>query len=394
MIKPYSSFIISPVTSTVAMLLFIALSLIGTASASTRFLPAPPSIAAKSYILIDAETGETIIEQNAQQTLPPASLTKLMTSYITAHELQAGNISMEDSVLVSVKAWKKGGSKMYIREGDHVLLSDLIKGMVIQSGNDASIALAEHIAGSEDAFADLMNLHAAELGMDQSHFVNATGWPAEGHVTTAYDLSLLTRAMITRYPQHYKTYKEKSFEYAEIKQTNRNLLLWRDPSVDGVKTGHTEEAGYCLISSAERDGMRLISVVMGTNSTTARANQSLKLLNYGFRFYTTHTAYEPLTHIETAKVWKGNSNLIELGLTDAAILTLPKSQTDKLKVDITINEPVTAPIVAGDPLGQLTIHLDEETILEKPLVALQSIEQGGLLKRLWHALYLFFSSFF
>jgi len=358
------------------------------------FIPAPPEIAAKSYVLIDAVTGDIIIEKNADLPLPPASLTKIMTSYVAAHELSIGKLTLQDQVLISIKAWRKGGSKMYIREGQHVSFDDLLKGIIIQSGNDASIAVAEHIAGSEDAFAQLMNMHAQTLGMTNTHFANATGWPAEGHLTTAKDLSLLTRELINQFPDHYSLYREKSFTYNNIKQPNRNLLLWRDASVDGVKTGHTEEAGYCLVSSAEREGMRLIAVVMGTNSTEARASESLKLLNYGFRFYHTHTAYYPNQTIHESPIWMGQQESFTLGIDQEIKLTLPRGHEANLTAEVTLDPIIKAPIEQGDALGTLTLTLNNETILEKPLVALESVDKAGLFKRFWHWLKLLFASLF
>lgn len=255
----------------VALLGMLALA---ASSQAEVLIPAPPEISAKSWILIDANTGKILVEENADLQLPPASLTKMMTSYVVAGEIDNGKISDKDNVLISVNAWKMGGSKMFVREGTEVPIMQLLRGIIVQSGNDATVALAEHVAGSESAFADVMNQRASLLGMTNSHFVNATGWPAEGHLTTARDLSLLGQALIADYPEHYKLYSEKYFEFNGIRQPNRNRLLWRDKSVDGMKTGHTEAAGYCLVASAERNGMRLISVVMGANSEETRAQES------------------------------------------------------------------------------------------------------------------------
>lgn len=364
------------------------------AAAKPNIIPAPPQVSASSYLLMDAATGHIIVESNANTKLPPASLTKIMTIYVAAVELEKGNISLDDQVNISVTAWRKGGSKMYIREGEQVRLSDLMRGTVIQSGNDASIAIAEHIAGSEDAFADLMNLHAQALGMNSTYFANATGWPAEGHLTTATDMAILTRALIQQYPAHYALYKEKEFTFNEIKQPNRNLLLWRDQRVDGVKTGHTKAAGYCLIASAMQDEMRLISVVLGTNSPEARANQSLKLLNYGFRFYETTTPYTKHEIIDQPKVWMGQADTLPVGLDETTEITVARGQSESIGTDIVLNPIIKAPIQQGDVIGALTLVLDGEAIIERPLIALESVEQAGLFKRIWHWILLKITSLF
>lgn len=360
--------------------------------ANTNFIPSPPSINAHSYILMDAATGDTIIEHNADKILPPASLTKIMTSYVAAHEIAADKLALTDEAPVSIKAWKKGGSKMYIKEGTKVTIEDLLSGIVIQSGNDASIALSEYIAGGEDAFAELMNMHAKELGMHNTHFVNATGWPAEGHHTTAKDLAILTRALINKFPNHYALYKEKEFSYNSIKQPNRNLLLWRDSSVDGVKTGHTEEAGYCLVSSAVRNNMRLIAVVMGTNSRDARASQSLKLLNFGFRYYTTHTAYSAGTEIHKAAIWMGQSDTLSLGTAENVLMTIPQGSESKLETQVTLVPVIKAPIKKGQPMGSFAVLLDDKVLAEQTLIAIESIEEAGAMTQLWHWINLKFLS--
>lgn len=362
------------------------------AHAEPSLIPSPPSLAAKSYILIDANSGEVLVEHNADLVLPPASLTKIMTSYVAAHEISNGNVSLTDKVRISVKAWRKGGSKMYIKEGDFVVLEDLLRGIIVQSGNDASIAVAEHIAGAEDAFADLMNQHALALGMDHSHFVNATGWPAKDHRTNARDLSLLTRALIQNSPDHYAIYSEKDFTYNKIKQRNRNLLLWRDITVDGVKTGHTEEAGYCLVASAEKDHMRLISVVMGANSSEARAEESQKLLTFGFRFYETHQAITANDVLTETKIWMGSRDNLKLGIKDNIVITIPRGKADSLNAELDINSEIRAPIIKGATYGHLTLKLNGETVAEQPLVALEDIQNSGLFKRLRHFIYLFILS--
>ena len=371
--------------------LAIALSIfnLGSAIAAPTLIPSPPQVSASSYILIDAHSGKVLVENNPHEPLPPASLTKMMTSYVAAHEIAAGNISLDDQVRISIKAWKKGGSKMYIREGTMVKLEDLLRGVVIQSGNDASIAIAEHIAGSEDAFADLMNQHAFELGLTNTNFENATGWPAPNHYSTAADLARIAQAIIMKFPEHYKMYAEKEYTYNKITQTNRNLLLWRDPTVDGVKTGHTQEAGYCLVSSAEKNGMRLIAAVLGTNSREARASESQKLLTYGFRFFETHHTYGAGETLNETAIWMGATDVLPVGLTEDLIITIPRGQKENLKAEVTVFEQIKAPIEAGETYGVLKLKLDEKMVAEKPLVALESISTGGLFKRLWHWLYLF-----
>ena len=352
--------------------------------AAAPMIPAPPSLAAKSWILLDAKTGHIITEYNPDQKLPPASLTKMMTTYIASEQLTSGNIRYEDMVRISEKAWRKGGSKMYIREGTEVKLEDLLRGIIIQSGNDASIAMAEYIAGSEDAFADLMNQTAFSLGMTNSHFKNATGWPAKDHYTTARDLSLLARAIINDHPEDYSIYSEKEFTYNNIRQPNRNSLLWQDDSVDGIKTGHTEEAGYCLVSSAVKDDMRLISVVMGTRSEKERAAESQKLITYGFRFYETVKSYDAQQELLQSEIWKGKSNTLKLGTEEAIWLTIPRGTAGDINAELEVPELLQAPITAGEQIGTLKLTLNGETIATKPLIALDSVEEGGLFKRLWH----------
>ena len=358
-------------------------------------VPAAPELAASSYLLIDASSGAVLVEHNADEALPPASLTKMMTSYIGSQEIKRGQIGQNDLVLVSEKAWRMGGSKMFIKVGNQVPVIDLMRGIIIQSGNDASIALAEHIAGSEDAFADMMNGQAKRLGMTNSHFVNATGWPAEGHYSSARDLAILARAIIDDDPEeHYKIYGEKEFVWNEIRQPNRNLMLWRDSTVDGLKTGHTEEAGYCLVASAKREDMRLISVVMGTTSEQARAAETQKLLTWGFRFFETKTFYQPGQVISTARVWKGQQEQVDLGLQNGLQLTLPKGQLDRLEAGITMQTPIQAPIKAGDVLGQVEVKLGDEIVHSAPLVALSDVAEAGFVGRLWDSVRLFFYGLF
>jgi len=362
------------------------------ASAVNPLIPAPPSISASSYLLIDAHSGEVLVENNPDQKLPPASLTKMMTSYIATHELDKGNVNLADKVRVSIKAWKTPGSRMYIREGTYVTLEDLLRGIIIQSGNDASVAVAEYLAGSEDAFAGLMNQHAKRLGMTGTNFVNATGLPDENHYMTASDLAKMARSIIVDHPTYYPIYSEKAFTYNNIRQPNRNKLLSRDASVDGLKTGHTEEAGYCLVASAVRDGMRLIAVVMSTDSEEARATETQKLLTYGFRFYETHKLYSARQSLNEAKVWGGKADVFDLGVSEDLYITIPRGQHAALSASLDIDKQIMAPIQQGSSFGNVTIQLHDQVIVQKPLVALQSVDQAGFFKRFWDRIVLFFLS--
>ncbi len=362
--------------------------------ANPVLIPAPPQVNASSYILIDAASGKVLIEQNPDERLPPASLTKMMTAYIMEYEANRGNIALTDQALVSVKAWKTGGSKMFIKEGTQVSLMDLLRGIIIQSGNDASIAAAEHLAGSERAFADIMNQHAQILGMDNSQFMNATGLPDEGHYSSARDLALLARAIIYEFPEHYAIYQEKYFTYNKIKQPNRNRLLWRDKSVDGLKTGHTDAAGYCLVASAVRDDMRLISVVMGTRSEEARARETQKLLNYGFRYFESVSPFKSGQEITQSKVWGGTIEQLKLGVASDVFYTINKGQRDKVVTTIEVNPVVQAPVNMGDILGSVKITLEGGTLIEQPLVALEPAGEAGFFKRIWDMIVLFFVQLF
>ena len=362
------------------------------ARSAAPILPPPPAVAASSYLLIDADTQAVLVEHNIHETLPPASLTKIMTAFIASVELHDGRISLQDQVPISVKAWRTPGSRMFVREGTSVPLDDLLHGIIIQSGNDASVAVAEHIAGSESAFADMMNQQAVQLGMTMTQYQNATGLPAEDHYTTAWDLALLTRALIQRFPEHYAIYSDRSFTFNDIEQPNRNRLLWRDRTVDGVKTGHTEEAGYCLVASALRENMRLISVVMGTESEEARMRESQKLLSYGFRYYETQKLYDAQVPLRTVEIWYGEGDSVELGLTEEVAITIPRGAYEDVKADLTIQRVIEAPIQAGEELGELRLVLDDETIYRAPLVALTAVGEAGIFTRLGHAVYLFFSS--
>ena len=357
-------------------------------------IPAAPQIAAKSYLLMDANSGYVIVEHNSDMPLPPASLTKMMSTYVASHELAKNNIHLNDEVRVSINAWKAEGSRMFIKEGTTVSVEQLLKGIIIQSGNDATIALAEHIAGSESAFADYMNRYASNIGMTHTHFSNATGWPAPDHVTTATDLAKLARGIINEFPDHYVWYSEKEFTYNNITQPNRNLLLWRDPSVDGIKTGHTQDAGYCLVASAKKDDMRLISVVMGTASEEARAGESQTLLTYGFRFYQTLTLLEKNKEITKTKLWMGKQNEVKLGVLDNVLATIPRGKQGLVETAFVVNKTIKAPVKTGDALGTLTLTLEGKTLNTLPLVALEDVEKGNIFKQLIDYVILLFKSLF
>ncbi len=369
----------------VALLLF----LFSTAAAAIP-IPAPPKVAASGHLLIDFHSGRVLSENNADTRLEPASLTKIMTAYVVLSEVRAGNASLQDQVMVSEKAWRMVGSRMFIEVGKTVKLEDLLHGLIIQSGNDASVALAEHIAGSEEGFARLMNTHAQRLGMADTHFVNATGLPAEEHYTTARDIARVAAATIREFPQYYAWYGIKEFTYNNIKQYNRNKLLWRDKSVDGVKTGHTESAGFCLVASAKRDDMRLISVVMGTNSENARANESQSLLNYGFRFYESHRIYQAGEAISQFRVWKGEQEQLKVGLKNDLVVTIPARQYDKLQAKMTVARQIVAPVQKGQQVGTIHITLEGEPLAEVPLVALQPVAAGGIWQRTSDSVLLWF----
>ena len=345
-------------------------------------IPAPPKVPTTGYLLMDSASGRVIAEQNAHQPMEPASLTKLMTAYVAFRALEEGQISLEDEVYVSEKAWRTPGSRMFIEVDTSVSVGALLKGMIIQSGNDASVALAEHVAGSEETFANLMNSYADQLGLAGSQFRNSTGLPAKNHHTTARDVAILAKAIIDEFPAYYAWYSERDYTYNGITQHNRNSLLWRDASVDGVKTGHTDAAGYCLVSSAERDDMRLIAVVMGTPSTKARADASQALLNYGYRFFETHKLYEAGQEITTTRVWKSEVESAPLGLEEDLYVTIPRGSYDELSAVMDLQTRLMAPLDDSTAVGTVTVSLNGETVSGAPLVALGQVEVGGLWQRM------------
>jgi D-alanyl-D-alanine carboxypeptidase (penicillin-binding protein 5/6) len=354
--------------------------------------PPPPSLAANAWLLLDHNSGQVMTAHNADERIEPASLTKLMTAYLTFSALKAGTITLEQEVPVSEKAWRMIGSRMFIEPRRPVTVEQLIHGMIIQSGNDACVALAELIAGSEEAFAHLMNREAERLGMRNTHFTNASGLPDENLYTTARDLALLASALIRDFPEFYRIYSQKEYTYNDITQPNRNRLLWMDATVDGMKTGYTKAAGYCLVSSAVRGPRRLISIVLGADSETIRAQESLKLLNYGFQFFDTVRLYAAEQDLSHFRVWKGKANEVPVGFLEDFVVSLPKDQSDKVQASLASRQPVMAPIHKGQEIGTLSLTLDGRLIGEYPVVALAEVPVAGFFGRLWDALLLWIKS--
>ncbi len=344
-------------------------------------MPAPPIIGAKSFMLIDGTTGTELASLEPNMRLAPASLTKLMTAYAVFHALADGTITLDDEVPVSEKAWRTEGSRMFIEVGSRVPVRDLLLGMIVQSGNDASVALAEHVAGSEDVFTNLMNQHAARLGLTATKFTNATGLPDEEHYSTARDLATLAQSIIREFPDRYKMYSIREYEYNDIKQPNRNRLLWRDNSIDGMKTGRTDDAGYCLISSAERDGMRIISVVLGTASDKSRMDGSHSLLNYGFRFFETRLIYRAGETVTETRIWKSAKEITPLGLDDDLYITIPRGMYDAIETVLNIPAILMAPVANGQPLAEIDISLNGDKLTTRPLRALDDNPSGSLWQR-------------
>ncbi|WOJ97944.1 D-alanyl-D-alanine carboxypeptidase family protein [Congregibacter brevis] len=384
---------------TAAHSLALTLAVFTAAVSAQNIVPAPPEIAARGYLLVDANSGAVLVESNADEQLPPASLTKLMTAYVLASEIAAGRVTREDQVTVSRNAWSQnpvfnGSSLMWIEPRMPVTIGQLEQGVVISSGNDATVAVAEHIAGSEAAFADLMNKHAAELGLHGTYFANSHGLPHPQHLTTARDLAVLAKNIIQRFPEHYKVYSQREYTYNDIKQYNRNKLLGEDPSVDGLKTGYTREAGYGLVASAERNGMRLISVVMGTDSARARARETRSLLNYGFRFYETDVMVAGGEELEKPRIWKGELDYVPVGIAEDVVMTLPRGKRNSLLSELVLMDPISAPLAVGDAVGELTLTLDGEVLQQIPLVALEPVEAAGFFARIWDMVLMWLAQLF
>ena len=375
-------------------LVFLFSLLMAPAAWSATIVPPPPELGAKSYVLMDAASGTILVNHQGDLRLPPASLTKLMTAYIATLEIKRGRLKENDLVTISEKAWRMGGSKMFVKVGNQVSVKDLFHGIIIQSGNDASVALAEHIAGGEDTFAALMNGQAKRLGMTNSHFLNATGWPAEGHYSTARDMATLARAIIYEDPAHYAIYAQKEFLWNGIKQPNRNLLLWRDDGVDGLKTGHTEEAGYCLVASAQRGGERLIAAVFGTESEAARAAETAKLLGYGFRFFESKTFHNKGEVLANAQLWKGAARTVKAGLMGDLAISMPRGEAARLSTQLVLNPRLIAPVKPGDVIGKIEIRQGDKVLKQADVVALEAVEEGGFFRRSWDSIVLFFKGLF
>ena len=371
----------------------VAAALLGVAAlnAQAADIPQPPALAVKSYQLYDFNSERIIAEQDGNSRVEPASLTKIMTAYLAFKALKNGHLTLTQTLPVSVKAWKVEGSKMFIEPNKPVTVDELLHGTIIQSGNDSSIALAEGIAGSEEGFAELMNKEAARLGMTNSHFVNSTGLPDPQHYTTAHDLALLAAALIRDFPDQYKRlYSMKEYTYNKISQPNRNRLLWLDPYVDGMKTGHTKNAGYCLVTSAQRGDTRLVSVVLGAPSDSARATESQKLLNYGFQFYESKLVYKRGAEVSSLKVWKGTDKNVTATVAKNVSLTLPKGEYARVKAKIVSQQPLIAPVSAGQQIGNIEFTLDDKLIAEHKLVAAKNVEAAGIFGRLLDSVKLWF----
>ena len=360
------------------------------AGAAAKPIPNPPDTGAESYFLIDFDSGRVLAEKDPDKPVEPASITKLMTAYLVDKAIADGDIALDEMVTISEKAWRMQGSKMFVEVGKQVPVEDLLKGLIIQSGNDASVALAEHIAGSEAAFAGYMNHQAKLFGMHNTNFVNSTGWPDENHFSTARDIATLTRAVIRDFPESYSYYKEREYTYNEIRQFNRNRLLWRDDTVDGVKTGHTESAGFCLVASAQRGDMRLISVVLGDDSDKARTQSSQALLNYGFRFYETHRLYRAEEVLTSARIWYGEQEQVSMGVGRDIYVTIPRGRYGDLDASMEIDAEIAAPVERGQHLGLVNIRLDEVLLLSEDIVAMQAVAEGSLFVRAMDSIKLMF----
>ncbi|WP_413438321.1 D-alanyl-D-alanine carboxypeptidase family protein [Sulfuriferula sp. GW1] len=371
-------------------LFLLAVSFTALAAPADLPMAPPPQLAAKAWLLLDMQSGQSLVEHNADRRIEPASLTKLMSAYLTFSALRQGRIKLTDTVPVSEKAWQAEGSRMFIEPNKPVIVADLLRGMIVQSGNDATIALAEAVGGSESGFVSMMNKEAQRLGMSNTHFVNATGLPDPQLYTTARDLARLAAAIVRDFPDYYPLYSIKEYTYNGITQANRNRLLWTDPTVDGMKTGHTQNAGYCLIASSHRGPRRLLSVVLGADSDSARAMESQRLLNYGFQFFDSVRLYAKNQTVANLKVWKGTSNTIKTGFTRDIYLSLPRGQAKDIKATMTTRQPLLAPLVAGQQVGTVTLTLNNKPLAQYPLLALESVGVANMFGRAWDSLRLLF----
>ncbi len=360
----------------VALLLFTPLGF-----ATITSVPAAPNIDAEAYVLVDYHSGKILAQKDMDKRIDPASLTKMMTVYVLDHELQNGRFKLDDEVIISPTAWKTEGSRMFVQAGKKIPVQELMRGVIIQSGNDATVALAEFAAGNEAAFTDLMNQYAKQLKMNNTHFMNSTGIPNPEHYTTARDLSILAQALIREFPETYKIYSEKWFTFNGIKQANRNRLLWREPYVDGIKTGHSSTAGYCLAASGQKDNMRLISVLVGSKTENDRTEQTIQILRFGFRFFETHRLFQANTALNQPKIWMGNRQKIALGINRDLYITIPHGQYKNLEAKMNIDKRITAPVAKGNTYGKLLVKLENQLVAELPLVALEDVSTGSLWSR-------------
>lgn len=344
-------------------------------------IPSAPGLSSNAYVLMDFHSQQVLSEKNSQQRVEPASLTKMMTMYVIDSEIKNANLKLSDKVKISKKAWSTQGSRMFLEVNTEVTVEKLIRGIIVQSGNDACVALAEHLTGSEGAFVDLMNTYAARLGMKDSHFVNVSGLPHPDHYTTAHDMTLLSKAIIRDFPDSYSIYSEKSFEHNGIKQINRNRLLWRNSAVDGIKTGHTDSAGYCIAASAKRQDMRLLAIVMGAKNDEVRTNEANRLLTWGFRFFETHKLYDASESLQETRIWMGKKKTLDLGLENDVYITVAQGQYPNLHASINVSKVIKAPLEEGKEVGTFSVTLNGETLTEQPLVALDTVPRGDWFKR-------------
>jgi serine-type D-Ala-D-Ala carboxypeptidase (penicillin-binding protein 5/6) len=379
------TFLRSPVSGILAACLALPLSCVALADA-----PQPPPVAARAWLLLDVTSGQPIAGRNLEERIEPASLTKLMTGYLAFAALKGRSLALAQAVPVSERAWRTGGSRMFIEPRKPVTVQELLRGMIVQSGNDACIALAEAVAGSEPAFVEQMNREAQRLGMKDTRFANSTGLPSLGHYSTAHDLALLAAALIRDFPEHYKLYSEREYRYNDITQQNRNRLLWLDPNVDGVKTGHTQSAGYCLIASARRGARRLVAVVIGTSSERSRTQEGQKLLNFGFQAYDGLRLFEKGQAIGKLKVWKGSERELKAGVAADLYVTVPRGAADKLQAELVSRQPLVAPLAVGERVATLRVSLGGEPLGEYPVVALENVAVAGIFRRIWDGVTLWF----